>query len=203
MKPYDQYCPVAHALDLVGDRWALLVVRELQHGPQRYSDLHERLARCSTNVLASRLKELEGGGVVSRRRLPPPAASTVYELTDDGAALAPVLAALARFGARTLGPPPDDLVDEPGWLERALRTAVAAFATDTRIAFEIGEERASLDGALVVPGVIEGADAHVRGTPADFYALFVLGRLDGAEISGDRAAVERLVGAVAPAQPVG
>ena len=70
MKPYDQYCPVAHALDLVGERWSLLLVRELQHGPLRYSDLHERLPRCSTNVLATRLRELEAGGVITRRKLP-------------------------------------------------------------------------------------------------------------------------------------
>ena len=104
MKPYDQYCPVAHALDLVGERWSLLLVRELQHGPLRYSDLHERLARCSTNVLATRLKELEAGGVITRRRLPPPAASTVYELTEAGESLAPVIAALARWGLRLIGP---------------------------------------------------------------------------------------------------
>ncbi len=203
MKPYDQYCPVAHALDLVGERWALLIVRELQHGPQRYSDLHERLPRCSTNVLASRLKELEAADVITRRRLPPPAASTVYELTAAGGALAPVLAALAHWGARTLGPPPRDLESDPGWLERVLRTAVAAFATDAKIAFEIGDERASLDGALVVPGVLEDADAVVRGDSGSFYALFVVGQLDAAEITGDRAAVERLVNAVVPAQPVG
>ena len=79
MKPYNQYCPVAHALDLVGERWSLLLVRELQHGPLRYSDLHERLPRCSTNVLAARLKELEAGGVDRAARgcrRPPPRPST-------------------------------------------------------------------------------------------------------------------------------
>ena len=126
MKPYDQYCPVAHALDLVGERWALLLVRELQHGPLRYSDLHERLPRCSTNVLATRLRELEAGGVITRRKLPPPAASTVYELTETGASLAPVIGALARWGLQTLGPPPPDIENPPGWLEKALRTTVAA-----------------------------------------------------------------------------
>ena len=82
-RSYDQYCPVAHALDLVGERWSLLVVRELLHegGPMRYSDLHARLDRCGTNILAARLKALEQGGVVRRRRLDPPAASWVYELT--------------------------------------------------------------------------------------------------------------------------
>ena len=125
MKPYNEYCPVAHALDVVGERWSLLVVRELQHGPLRYSDLHERLPRCSTNVLADRLKGLEAGGVVQKRRLPPPAASTVYELTEDGEGLRPVLAALARWGARTLGPPGATADLTPGWLARALQTAAA------------------------------------------------------------------------------
>ena len=134
MKPYNQYCPVAHALDLVGERWSLLLVRELQHGPLRYSDLHERLQGCSTNVLAARLKDLEAGEVIARRKLPPPAASTVYELTETGAALAPVLAALARWGLRTLGPPPDDFEEPSGWLEKALRTTVVAYAPGARIA---------------------------------------------------------------------
>src|SRR5262245_25241605 len=133
MKHYNQYCPVAHALDLVGERWSLLLIRELQHGPLRYSDLHERLTGCSTNVLAARLKDLEAGGVIERRKLPPPAASTVYELTETGAALGPVLAALARWGLRTLGPPPDDLETPAGWLEKALRTTVVAFAPDATI----------------------------------------------------------------------
>jgi len=103
-KSYHQHCPIAHALDLVGERWSLLVVRELQHGPLRYGDLLERLGGCSTNMLAARLRDLEAGGVVRKRRLPPPGAATVYELTEDGVSLRPVLAALARWGARTLGP---------------------------------------------------------------------------------------------------
>ena len=104
MKPYNQYCPVAHALDLVGERWSLLLVRELQHGPSRYSDLHERLEGSARTSLASRLKDLEAGGVIARRKLPPPEGRPVYELTEEGAALAPVLAALARWGLRSLGP---------------------------------------------------------------------------------------------------
>ena len=202
MKPYDQYCPVAHALDLVGERWSLLLVRELQHGPLRYSDLHERLPRCSTNVLASRLKELEAGGVITRRRLPPPAASTVYELTDAGASLRPVIAALARWGLRTLGPPPDDLESPPGWLEKALRTTVAAYAPDARIGFRIGTETATITHGTVTPGIGEDADAVVTGTPVDLYALLVEGDTGAAEISGDPEVVERLVEALAPDLPV-
>ena len=90
-KRYDQYCPMAHALSLVGERWALLVVRELLKGPRRYTDLAAGLPGIGTNVLATRLRELEEAGVVQRRKLPPPAASTVYELTEYGAGLEEVL----------------------------------------------------------------------------------------------------------------
>jgi DNA-binding HxlR family transcriptional regulator len=110
-KRFDQYCPVANALSLVGERWALLIVRELLRGPRRYSDLAAGLPGIGTNILATRLRELEAGGVVHRRKLPPPAASTVYELTEYGAGLEEVIHALGRWGARTLGLPrrEDDL----------------------------------------------------------------------------------------------
>ena len=98
-KRYEQYCPMAHALDLVGDRWALLVVRELMHGPKRYTDLVDRLHGIGTNILATRLRDLEAHGVVARRTLPPPAASKVYELTDYGRELRPALRELALWGA--------------------------------------------------------------------------------------------------------
>ena len=124
-KSYDQYCPIAHALDLVGERWSLLVVRELLHeGPLRYSDLHGRLDGCGTNILAARLKALEQGGVVRRRRLDPPAASWVYELTEYGEGLRDVLHVLAHWGARSLGPPASRGDLEAGWLPGALRIAL-------------------------------------------------------------------------------
>src|SRR5215216_6317563 len=108
-RKFDQYCPMAHALSLVGERWSLLIVRELLHGPKRYTDLTNGLPGIGTNILASRLRDLEEIGVVRKRRLPPPAASTVYELTEYGRGLDEALYALARWGARSLGPPgPDD-----------------------------------------------------------------------------------------------
>jgi DNA-binding HxlR family transcriptional regulator/putative sterol carrier protein len=115
-KPFEQYCPVAHALGLVGDRWSLLILRDLLHGPKRYTDLLEGLRGIGTNILAARLRGLEETGIVSRRRLPPPAASTVYELTDYGTELEEVFYALARWGARSLGPPGprDELYPEWG-----------------------------------------------------------------------------------------
>jgi DNA-binding HxlR family transcriptional regulator/putative sterol carrier protein len=104
-KRYDQYCPVCHALGLVGERWSLLIVRELLRGPKRYTDLVEGLPGIGTNILAARLRELEAGGILRKKKLPPPAASTVYELTEYGAELEEPLYALARWGARSLGPP--------------------------------------------------------------------------------------------------
>ena len=120
-KRYSQYCPIAHALELVGDRWALLVVRELIDGPKRYTDLLERLPGIGTNILAARLRALESGDVVRKRKLPPPAASTVYELTEYGAELEEAMFALARWGARSLGPPEMDEQLVPGWSVNAVR----------------------------------------------------------------------------------
>ncbi|MFG3380330.1 winged helix-turn-helix transcriptional regulator [Streptomyces sp. NPDC047999] len=110
-RSYDQYCAAARALDTVGDRWTLLVVRELLAGPRRYSDLHADLPGVSTDVLASRLKEMEQSGLALRRRLARPSSVQVYELTPRGRALLPVLDALAAWGAPDLaGRRPTDAV---------------------------------------------------------------------------------------------
>ncbi|MGW6062517.1 winged helix-turn-helix transcriptional regulator [Streptomyces sp. NPDC055189] len=101
-RSYDQYCAAARALDAVGDRWTLLIVRELLVGPRRYTDLHADLPGVSTDVLASRLKDMEREGLTTRRRLPPPSAAYVYELTEHGRGLLPVLQALAAWGAPAL-----------------------------------------------------------------------------------------------------
>src|SRR5688572_9950283 len=113
---YDQYCSAARALDLVGERWTLLVVRELLLWPRRYTDLAAGLPGIGSGLLASRLKELEAQGLVARRRLFPPASSIVYELTPAGRELEPVLDGLARWGARWLGAPrPEDAI-RPRWV---------------------------------------------------------------------------------------
>ena len=98
---YFDGCPTSHALDLIGDRWALLVVRELLLGPKRFSDLRRGLPRISPNVLSQRLDDLQAAEVLGRRTLPPPAASTVYELTERGLELEAVLQAIGRWGARS------------------------------------------------------------------------------------------------------
>ncbi|MGC5034697.1 winged helix-turn-helix transcriptional regulator [Streptomyces sp. DT190] len=102
-RSYDQYCSAARALDVVGDRWTLLIVRELLAGPRRYTDLHADLPGVSTDVLASRLRDMERDGLATRRRLPPPGAASVYELTARGRELLPVLQALGEWGQDELG----------------------------------------------------------------------------------------------------
>src|SRR3954447_14492547 len=97
-RTYGDPCGVARALDVVGERWALLVVRELLLGPKRFTDLHRGLGSVSQNVLTQRLQELEAVGIVRRRRLGPPAATQVYELTEEGAAIEPILVELGRWG---------------------------------------------------------------------------------------------------------
>src|SRR3954454_3021436 len=104
-RSYGDACRFAHALDVVGERWALLVVRELLLGPKRYTDLREGLPKASTNILAERLRELEQRGVVRKRRLPPPYGSSVYELTEWGMELEPIVTRLGAWGARSPFPP--------------------------------------------------------------------------------------------------
>lgn len=105
-RTYGDSCGIARALDVVGERWALLVARELLLGPKRFTDLRAGLPRIGPDMLAARLRELEEAGVVRRDTLPPPAASKVYELTEWGTELAPVLLALGRWGSRAPLPGP-------------------------------------------------------------------------------------------------
>jgi len=104
-RSYGQDCPIANGLDVLGERWTLLILRELVGGPRRYSDLRAQLPGIATNLLAQRLDELDQAGVVERTELPPPIARTVYSLSDDGWRLVlPILGAVARFGLQTMSP---------------------------------------------------------------------------------------------------
>lgn len=190
---YDLYCPVAHALRLVGERWALLLVLELMGGPKRYTDLAEALPGIGTNILADRLRDLEAGGIVAKRKLPPPAASRVYELTEYGLALRPAIRELALWGARSLGPPTD--ADElfPGWLVNALDTVVAPLAPPGRFEFRVGDEVASIVDAEAQAGPVDDPDVVVETDPQGIYHMFVDRRLDLGTIQGDRALLARLV----------
>jgi DNA-binding HxlR family transcriptional regulator len=192
-KRYDEYCPVAHALGLVGERWALLVVLELMRGPKRYTDLSDNLRGIGTNILASRLRDLEACGIVTKRVLPPPAASRVYELTDYGQELRPVIRELALWGARSLGPPKDEDELFPGWLANALDTVLAPLAPPGRFEFRVGDEVASLVDGEAQAGPVEDPDVVIEGDPEGVYYMFIERRLDCVKVEGDRALLERLI----------
>ena len=117
---YPQFCALARAAELIGERWTLLVVRELLLGPKRFTDLAERLAGISPSVLAGRLARMEKAGLVRRSRWPPPAAASVYELTGDGHALRPAVWELIRWGGRFLFPARRGEQFEPEWTPLAL-----------------------------------------------------------------------------------
>jgi DNA-binding HxlR family transcriptional regulator len=177
-KRYDQYCPIAHAVGMLGERWTLLVVRELIYGPKRYTDLVEGLPGIGTNVLAARLRDLEECGVVQKRKLPPPAASTVYELTAYGRGLEEAVYALARWGIRTLGPPgPDDEL-EADWGAHAfpalLNPEAARGLTETYV-LRIGDDAFTTrfeDGQLTVSaGETDEADLRIEVDMQTFFGL--------------------------------
>jgi DNA-binding HxlR family transcriptional regulator/putative sterol carrier protein len=204
-RKFDQYCPMAHALSLVGERWSLLIVRDLLHGPKRYTDLANGLPGIGTNILAARLRDLETCGVVTKRKLPPPAASTVYELTEHGFELREAMDALARWGARTLGPPKDDDELYPEWGLNALPALFngeeARGLTETYVlkieddAFTARIVNGSLDTSI---GAVEDADLVVETNMDTFFAL-TTGELvlrdavasGVARAEGDPAAIDR------------
>ena len=199
-KRYEQYCPMAHALDLVGDRWALLVIRELMHGPKRYTDLVDNLQGIGTNILAARLRDLETHGIVARRTLPPPAASKVYELTDYGRELRPAMRELAIWGARSLGPPTgagEELFE--GWLANAMDIVMAPLAPDGRFEFRADTEVASLVNGEVLNGPIDNPDVVVEGDADGIYSLFVDRCFDLVTVTGDQELLQELLDA-APAR---
>ena len=176
---YNQFCALATALDHVGDRWTLLVVRELLPGPRRYSDMRQGLPGIASNLLAARLHSLEADGVVARRRLPPPAASTVYELTDIGHELEPALLALMRWGSRWMTRPADGAVIRVSWFALALKALLdpgdlsgIAAEVELRTHDEVIHLRVS-DGTIdVESSPVPDPDARIT---ADAATLFRLG----------------------------
>lgn len=172
-RAYGQFCGLAHALDVVGERWSLLIVRDLLVGPRRYTDLRRGLPRIPTNVLSARLKELEEAGVAQRRALPRPQGSVVYELTDYGRDLEPAVLALGRWGARSLGEPDADDIVTPESLVMALRATFRPDAAqDVRVGYElhIGEVvlHARIDdgGLLADAGPLPQPDLIIDSGPA-------------------------------------
>jgi DNA-binding HxlR family transcriptional regulator len=151
-RTYNDRCGIARALDAVGDRWALLVVRELLLGPKRFTDLRAGLPRVSPDVLAERLRELEAAGVLRRDTLPPPAASRVYALTGRGRELKPVILELGRWGSRE---PPND---GPLGPDAAVIALMTMFHGDLEGSFEL-----RLDGHAFALTAAEGQLDAVRG----------------------------------------
>ena len=142
-RSYGEACRFAYALDVVGERWALLVVRELLLGPKRFTDLRTGLPHASSNILSERLRDLEHGGVIQRRKLPPPAASTVYELTEWGRELEPIVTKLGAWGARSPFPPETREIgaDSIVLALRSLFDPEAAGGLSAPYELRIGEER--------------------------------------------------------------
>jgi DNA-binding HxlR family transcriptional regulator len=151
-RSYGQYCGITTAVDLVTERWALLIIRDLLVGPRRYTDLKQGLPKIPTNILSARLKELQEGGMV--RRVPLAHCGLVYELTDYGRELEPIVLALGRWGFRSMGEPKDGDVVTADSLTMALRTAFrpdGASKLDFQIRVDAAELRAQIrDGELKV-----------------------------------------------------
>jgi DNA-binding HxlR family transcriptional regulator len=145
---YGQFCGVTRALEIVGERWALLIIRDLLVSPKRFTDLRQGLPRIPTNILSTRLKELEEAGVVRRRVLPRPSGAVVYELTEYGQELDEIVMALGRWGARRLGEPgPEDIITEDSMV-MAMRSTFhpeAAVGRNTRYQLNLGEVAIHMD----------------------------------------------------------
>ena len=204
-RSYNQYCAVARAMDVLGERWTLLIVRELLPGPKRFKDLLEGLPGIGTNLLTARLKDLEWYGVVRRATLPPPAASRVYELTELGRSLEPVIMGLARWGLEFLGASREEDDRQPAWAMVALRSVLEPEAAgEARESYEFrvdGEvfhvwiedgEAEVRQGFVPDPGLVVRSDTHTllavaagRIEPAEAVASGAIG------MEGDRDARER------------
>ncbi len=214
-RTYQDSCGIARALDIVGERWALLVVRELLVGPQRFTDLRAGLPRIAPDVLAQRVRDLEAAGVVRRRTLPPPAAARVYELTEWGRELAPALVALGRWGSRSPLParrPPLSVAAAVVALETTFDAAAARGVAATYELRLDGRPFALVvrDGTLkVTPGAAESPVATLATDTGTLAAVLWHGRplADAVEagalvIGGEAASVSELPDFFAAPVPV-
>lgn len=209
---YPQFCPLARAAEVLGERWTLLILRELLLRPMRFTELRRRLFRVSPSVLSARVQALEEKGIVSRRELPPPASTSVIELTELGRSLRPVLEALTRFGIQIIGMPQPEDHFEPSWLRMGIPATVQGRPTpNKRVAFTIRDPEGG-DFTVEIQGGPDGADARVisadEAAAADLRlrgeGLTVMGVAMGAidpnvahesgalEIEGDRPLLARL-----------
>jgi DNA-binding HxlR family transcriptional regulator len=206
-RSYGEACRFAYALDVVGERWALLVVRELLLGPKRFTDLRAGLPHASSNILSERLRDLEHGGVIQRRKLPPPAASAVYELTEWGRELEPIVTKLGAWGARS-PIPPDSQEIGPDSIVLALRSLFdPEVAGDLSAVYElrIGEERFRVDIAdgevKLSRGPAEGPAVSIATADAGSFAAILAGQLPlddavatgAAQVKGSKQAAKRFL----------
>jgi DNA-binding HxlR family transcriptional regulator len=185
-RSYGQFCGLARALELVGERWTLLIIRDLLTNPKRFSDLQRGLPKIPTNVLTERLKALEDAAVVGRRVLPRPATGVVYELTPYGRELKPILLSLGVWGARSLGDPHPDDVLNPDSLALALqatfqREAARGLTTsfEIRVGPAVAHARVTSGEIAAAPGPLAGADLVIESGPA--LRSLMLGDLTPAE----------------------
>jgi DNA-binding HxlR family transcriptional regulator len=212
-RTYADACGIARALDVVGERWALLVVRELLLGPQRFSDLRQALPNASSNLVADRLRELVGRGVVCHRKLPPPAGSSVYELTEWGRELEPIVLALGSWGVQVPLPTTATTLSATSVL-LFLRTALRPDPTAAPIVCRLDlDDRVwtvrSKDGRVHVDsGDVTEPDVSIRTDSKTLNAVLEdPGRLDAdvcdgrAIVAGDHAALRRLLAAVNDGPP--
>jgi DNA-binding HxlR family transcriptional regulator len=207
VRTYGDPCAAARALDLIGERWALVIVRELLFGPKRYSDLQSGLPGASPTVLSQRLRDLEQGEVIQRRKLGPPARAWVYELTDWGHQLQPILVQLGRWGRHS---PAEQTTMALGTdsLMLALQSHLQPSRLrdlDATVLIDLGEDLFTLgvaDGELTIQrGEPSRWDVAVRTDTATFKALVIDGRSAGdlgdrLEITGDRDALQHLLDAL-------
>lgn len=205
-RSYNQNCSLAYTLDVIGERWTLLLIRELLTGPKRFTDLLKNLPGIGTNLLTARLKELEEVGVLERKTLPPPAASAVYDLTDLGRELQPALVELVRWGSKLPRAAGATEYSRPGWAILAMHAAFkpeAAKGLKETYEFRIDDE---VFYARINDGTIETAQGHagnpdlvIVADPQTFLnltsaklALVQAVASDTIRIEGDLATVERL-----------
>jgi DNA-binding HxlR family transcriptional regulator len=206
-RSYAQLCGIATALDVIGDRWAPLIVRDLLLGPLRFGDLAEGLPGIGTNTLTDRLKHLEGAGVVERRLQPLPDRGTVYELTEYGRELEPILLALGRWGTKSMGRLPGEVVTRSRWLVAAMlafhdSTRRIARTTTWELRLSDGTFTVQAEGTslTVAAGAPERPDAVVTTSDADLHALLTRRLAPGEAVAsgavtldGDTSALTRLV----------
>jgi len=217
MRSYDEYCAMAKSLDVVGDRWTLLIVRELElRGACRYTDLRNGLPGIATNLLAERLRELERAGVIGREDAPPPIATTLFRLTPRGEQLRPVLEGLTRWGVPLMTEQnPDDAV-RSHWLAWALELMLSDQQPDASpltIELQTGDSPIVIethDGEIQTRlGPADNPDATLTGPPMPILGLLLgLHELADAETHGityhgDPALLDRIGADVLPTAPPG